>query len=49
MNSDQSQTAESQYTVLAPGTPETPPSVGHSLGSVVSYDVLNQLLCEDAS
>ncbi|MBA3317418.1 MAG: hypothetical protein H0T50_04930 [Gemmatimonadales bacterium] len=22
--------------------------VGHSLGSVVSYDVLNQLLCEDA-
>ena len=23
--------------------------VGHSLGSVVSFDVLNQLLCEDAS
>jgi hypothetical protein len=40
--------ARAIYSAAGPDAYDRIVVVGHSLGSVVSYDVLNQLLCEDA-
>ncbi len=40
--------ARAIYSATGPEAYDSVVVVGHSLGSVVSYDVLNQLLCEDA-
>lgn len=40
--------ARAVYSATGPERYQRVLMVGHSLGSVVSYDVLNQLLCEDA-
>jgi hypothetical protein len=40
--------ARAVYAAAGPEAYDRVVVVGHSLGSVVSYDVLNQLLCEDA-